>query len=317
VSSPTDPSQRAAQESQREDDVLERIASILARDHIRGGEVHIGDDAAVLLPTVGETLISTDVCVAGVHLDTTLFPIEDLGYKAVVTAFSDIAAMGGRALACVVGVIAPSGGDLDALHHGMAEASQFVNAPIVGGDVTRGRDFAVAVTVLGECAGRGAVLRSGARPGDTLMVTGPLGRAAAGLRRRREGTPLNDELVTAHRRPWPCLAEGVAARDAGAHAMMDLSDGLGIDVHRMADASGVGFALTDIPVAHGATWDEAVSGGEDYELLIATDQPDRLRMIYQDRGLDPLFEIGRVVAQPSLRTLSGSPFVRRGFEHRF
>ena len=82
-------------------------------------------------------------------------------------------------------------------------------------------------------------------PGDELLVTGPLGRSAAGLRRRRAGASLTDELVVAHRRPWPRLDEGMAARGAGVHAMMDLSDGLGLDLHRFADASGVGFELDD------------------------------------------------------------------------
>jgi thiamine-monophosphate kinase len=121
----------------------------------------------------------------------------------------------------------------------------------------------------------GAARLSQWRPGwRRVLVTGPLGRAAAGLRRRRDGAELADELVVAHRRPWPRLAEGMAARGAGVHAMMDLSDGIGIDLHRLADASDVGFALDrDVPVAEGASAEEAISGGEDYELLIATDDP--------------------------------------------
>ena len=300
-----------------EDDVLQRIAAIVGRRIIPEGEVHVGDDAAVLAPFVGEALISTDVAVLGVHLEANLFPLEDLGFKAVASAVSDLAAMGGRPRGAVVAVGSPPGTDLEELHRGIADAAAMTNCPIVGGDLTRSRDVSVAVTVFGECPGRGAVLRSGAKAGDELLVTGPLGRSAAGLRRRRAGAPLEDELVVAHRRPWPRLSEGIAARGAGVHAMMDLSDGLGLDLHRLADASGVGFVLEHVPVAAGATPEEAISGGEDYELLIATDDAPRLRLIFHDRGLLDPITIGHVVASKSERTYNAEEFVRRGWQHQF
>jgi thiamine-monophosphate kinase len=280
------------------------------------GERHGGDDAAVLSPFVGEAIVSTDVAVLGVHLDAELFPLSDLGYKAVATAVSDLAAMGARPRGLVVAVTAPSGTDLESLHQGIAEAAAQANCPVVGGDLSRGNEVAVAVTVFGECPGRGAVMRSGAKAGDELLVTGPLGRASAGLRRRRAGAALSDELVRAHRRPWPLLSEGMAARGAHVHAMMDLSDGLGLDLHRLADASNVGFELTALPVAEGATFEEALSGGEDYELLMATNDPGRLRLMFVDRGLRAPITLGIVVSDRSVRTLAGEPFARRGFEHQ-
>jgi len=250
---PVDPSALTGERARREDDVLERIVTIVGRHTVPKGETHIGDDAAVLAPFVGEALISTDIAVLGVHLDEKLFPLEDLGYKALASAVSDLAAMGGRPRGAVIAVSSPVGTDLEELHRGIADAAAMTGCPIVGGDLTTAHDVSVAVTVFGECPGRGAVLRSGARAGDEILVTGPLGRSAAGLRRRREGASLDDELVVAHRRPWPRLSEGVAARSAGASAMMDLSDGIGIDLHRLADASKVGFELVEIPVARGAT----------------------------------------------------------------
>ena len=313
MSAPTDPTR---EQSQHEDDVLERIAKIVAQDTIPAGERRGGDDAAVLSPFVGEAIISTDVAVLGVHLDAALFPLSDLGYKAVASAVSDLAAMGARPRGLVVAVTAPAGTDLEALHHGVAEAAAQTNCPVVGGDLSRGGDVAVTVTVFGECPGRGAVLRSGAKAGDELLVTGPLGRAAAGLRRRRAGAALSDELVLAHRRPWPLLSEGMAARGAHVHAMMDLSDGLGLDLHRLADASNVGFELSELPVAEGATWEEALSGGEDYELLIATNDPGRLRLMFFDRGLRAPITLGVVVGERDVRTLAGEPLARRGFEHQ-
>lgn len=310
------PTDQTKEQSQHEDDVLERISKIVAQDTIPPGERHGGDDAAVLSPFVGEAIVSTDVAVLGVHLDAELFSLSDLGYKAVATAVSDLAAMGARPRGLVVAVTAPTGTDLESLHHGIAEAAAQTNCPVVGGDLSRANQIAVTVTVFGECPGRGAVLRSGAKAGDELLVTGPLGRAAAGLRRRRAGAELNDELVRAHRRPWPLLSEGMAARGAHVHAMMDLSDGIGLDLHRLADASNVGFVLEEIPVAEGATLEEAISGGEDYELLIATNDPGRLRLMFFDRGLRAPITLGVVVEDNSVRTLGGEAFLRRGFEHR-
>jgi len=100
------------------------------------------------------------------------------------------------------------------------------------------------------------------------------------------------------------------------HAMMDLSDGLGIDLHRFCDASGVGFALDEVPVAEGATIDEAISGGEDYELLMATDDPARLRLVFLDRGLRAPLRIGVVVPDVATRTWRGEEFERRGWQHQ-
>ena len=296
---------------------MERIAAIVGRRAAPDDEVHIGDDAAVLASVPGETVLSTDAAVWGVHLDPALFPLEDLGFKAVAAAVSDLAAMGARPRASVVAVAAPPGTDLEELHRGIADAAAMTNCAVVGGDLTRANDVIVVVTVLGECPSRGAVLRRGAEPGDEILVTGPLGRAAAGLRRRREGAPLDDELVVAHRRPWPRIDEGMAARSAGAHAMMDLSDGLALDLNRLADSSAVGFELDDVPVAAGATFEEAVSGGEDYELVIVTGDAARLRLIFHDRRLRDPITIGRVVAATTTRNYRGEPFAPRGFQHQF
>ena len=98
--------------------------------------------------------------------------------------------------------------------------------------------------------------------------------------------------------------------------MMDLSDGIGLDLHRLADASNVGFELDEVPVARGATLEEALSGGEDYELLMVTDDPDRLRMIFLDRGLRSPIAIGRIVSDRTRRTLRGGEFERKGFQHQ-
>ncbi len=300
----------------REDVTLQRIAAILGSGSPAPGEVFIGDDAAVLSPAVASLVVSTDVAVAGVHLDLDLFTPSDLGFKAVMSAVSDVAAMGGVIRYLLIAVTAPAGSDLDALHQGISEAAHDVGASVVGGDLSTGPALQVAVTVIGEAPASGALLRSGAAAGDFLFVTGPLGRAAAGLRRRREGVDASDELVRAQSRPVARLAQGMAAARAGVSAAMDLSDGVAIDLHRLADASSVGFELTHLPVATGASEREALSGGEDYELLIATSDPEALRREFEISQLPAPVEIGRVIDEGQ-RTLNGRALPREGWQHEF
>jgi thiamine-monophosphate kinase len=299
-----------------EDALLERIARLVSTVAPQMGEIYVGDDAAVLNPFSGKAIISTDVCVLNVHLDGTLFSLEDLGFKAVTTALSDLAAMGAWPRGLVVAVVAPAGTTIDPILIGATTAAQLCDTVIVGGDVAIGLDVAVTVTVFGECPGDGPVTRSGAQPGDGLYVTGPLGRAAAGLRLARTGAPLDTSLVLAQRRPWPRLREGIALRHAGVHAMMDVSDGLALDLHRLADASGVDFELDDVPVAEGATLAEALGGGEDYELLFTTSDPTALVGVQEKWGLSAPRRIGTVVSAGQGRMWRGLPLERVGWQHR-
>ncbi len=201
---------------------------------------------------------------------------------------------------------------------GVAEASAASGCPVVGGDVSEATGLVVAVTVLGavEEGGPPPVSRSGARPGDVLLVTGPCGGSAAGLRELRAGVDRADDEWS-YRRPVARLAEGALARVAGAHAMIDVSDGLSLDLHRLADASEVGFDLSDVPVAAGATLEEALGGGEDYELVIAASraQAEEMRTAFDVGRLRPPLQIGAVVGDARRRTVAGEPLARLGWEH--
>jgi thiamine-monophosphate kinase len=245
----------------------------------------IGDDAAV----IGPLLLACDAVVGGVDF-TAATPPADVGWKAVVANVSDIAAMGGTPRWLLAAVAAPAGTDLDGLVDGVAGAAAEYGCEVVGGDLSSvDGPLVVAVTVVGE-APDGAVLRSGARPGDVIYVTGPLGAAAASGWRRR---------------PVARVAEGQAARRAGATAMIDVSDGLAADLAHLADASGVGFALDRVPVAEGASAEQALHGGEDFELLY-TGPPGLAGIV-----------VGRCVADPGQRTLAGSPLPPGGWQHRW
>jgi thiamine-monophosphate kinase len=157
-------------------------------------------------------------------------------------------------------------------------------------------------------------------PGDVIFVTGPCGASAAGLRVLRIGVadgPDEAPLAAAYRRPLARLAEGQAARLSGAHAMIDVSDGLALDLHRLADASEVGFVLDGVPVTEGATLDEALGGGEDYELLVVIGPADVDG--YRERcaatGMRSPFRIGVVVADQADRRLGADPLGPIGWQH--
>ena len=259
-----------------EDEVLERIRGILGNGI---GTFGLRDDAAVVdVPGGGSVVVSVDSTVEGVHVDLSVCSAADLGWKALMGALSDLAAMGASPLGSLVALCVPGGsghGEVAlGVMGGVAEASTATGCPVVGGDVSAAGELVVAVTVLGAIEGdAAAVSRSGASAGDALLVTGPCGGSAAGLRELRAGAAgavgSGAGSGDAYRRPVARLREGEAARRAGATAMIDISDGLALDLHRLADASDVGFALESVPVADGATLEEALGGGEDYELLIA------------------------------------------------
>jgi thiamine-monophosphate kinase len=252
--------------------------------------VGVGDDAAVLAPSHGHKLVvTTDVLVEGLDFTAALSEPEDWGWKAVAANLSDLAAMGAEARWLVLALTVPGPtpvGTLERVYAGVGEACRSFGVALVGGDVSAGPALSMAVTALGEA--ERPVLRSGARPGDRLAVTGPLGAAAAGLGLLRRGDRAAGELLgrfsglaAAHRRPTPALAMGLALARAGASAMIDVSDGLAGDALHVAEASQVGLEVHDatVPLAPGVAeaaallgldpLELALGGGEDFVLAAA------------------------------------------------
>lgn len=288
------------------------------------------DDAGVIATPGGESLVvSVDSVIEGVHFDLSFCAPSDVGWKALMQALSDLAAMGASPLGALIALGVPAsegaaeggggGGPLAlGVTDGLAEASAASGCPVVGGDISSAGQLVVAVTVLGTVPeGAPPVSRSGARPGDVVMVTGSCGGSAAGLRELRAAAAGADARQS-YRRPVARVREGTVARESGAHAMIDVSDGLALDLHRLADASGVGFSLEDIPVAAGATFEEALGGGEDYELVFAVAEDDVVAMAgrFDDAGLDEPIRLGRIVEDPELRVMGTSPLERLGWQHR-
>ncbi|HKE99300.1 MAG TPA: thiamine-phosphate kinase [Actinomycetes bacterium] len=255
-----------------------------------GIEVGIGDDAAVVSLTPGWRLVATtDVLVEGRHFSERLSSPRDWGWKAVAVNLSDLAAMGARPLALLLALTVPEPTPLerlDRLYEGVAQACAELGVALAGGDVSGGPVLSLAVTALGEA--ERPVTRAGARPGDRLAVTGPLGAAAAGLALLERGDAAaralldrHPALAAAHRRPRPALAAGARLARAGAHAMIDVSDGLAADALHLAEASGLGLAVHGalVPLAPGVEQAAgllgrdplalALGGGEDFVLAVA------------------------------------------------
>ena len=262
------------------------LARIFPRLPAYGGTVvGPGDDAAVIAATGYPLVITTDVLVQDRHFRLGWGTGADLGWRAAMQNLADVAAMGAVPTTVVVGLVLPpqvAVSWVEDLADGFAQACGPHQVGVVGGDLTSGDRLVVAVTAHGMMADGEPLLRSGARPGDVLAVSGPLGRARAGLEMLDQGRSEPAELIEAFLRPAPPLADGPAAVRDGAHALMDISDGLARDATRMAHASGVLVDLdpdllaSDVealaaPAAEvGAdplTW--VLGGGEDHGLLAA------------------------------------------------
>jgi thiamine-monophosphate kinase len=245
----------------------------------QGVEVGIGDDAAVLALTPGRKLVvTTDVLVEGQHFSAELSAPADWGWKAVAVNCSDVAAMGALPRWLVLALTVPAETPLellDQVYAGIREACGAFAVDLVGGDVSLGPALSLGVTALGEA--ERVVTRAGARPGDRLVVSGPLGAAAAGLALLRRDDEAAQELLgrfpalaAAHRRPCPDLGAGPRLAQAGATAMPDVSDGLAGDALHLAEASSTGLEIDDpsVPLAPGVREAAALLGRDPVELAL-------------------------------------------------
>ncbi|MEX2539924.1 MAG: thiamine-phosphate kinase [Actinomycetota bacterium] len=286
---------------------IERMRSWLPEGSAVAG---IGDDAAVMRTGDGGLIVAaTDALVEGTHFRLDWSDPSDVGFKSVSVNVSDVAAMGACPRWLLLALGAPpetSEEVLRGLYAGIDDACREYRTELVGGDTVRAPVLTLAVTVIGSVDGE-PVRRSGAEVGDVLAVTGPLGRAAVGvnllLSQDAKAVIPEDAIacMDAHRRPRARLDAGTHLRSIGAHAAIDISDGLASDARRLAGASGVGVEidLDLVPVAPEArrvaearSWDIeplVLGGGEDFELLVA------LPLEALDKA--DWIEIGRVVPE--------------------
>ena len=251
------------------------------------GTIGIGDDCAVMPTGEGELLFSTDLLMEGVHFLRNESSPEDVGWKAAAVNLSDIAAMGGTPVATFLSIALPKdaqGEWADRFIEGYTDISRQYDVPLLGGDTTSSlRDIAVNVGILGRCPSGRRLMRNGAKVGETIYVTGPLGDSAGGLQAILKGIERTEDvtrLICRHKRPIPRIEAGRLLMESGkAGAMMDISDGIGSDLRHIMKASGVG-AVIDlerlplspelVSVCKEQGWDiyeMATSGGEDFELM--------------------------------------------------
>jgi thiamine-monophosphate kinase len=304
---------------------------------LSGKKSLIGDDCAVLNPRAGhELLVTTDLCLEGVHFRRDWHPANSVGHRCLARGLSDIAAMAGEPLAAFLSLGLPKDIQqewVDGFLSGFLGLAKRFGVPLAGGDTGESKSGIVAdVMVVGSAPRGKAVRRAGAKPGDFIYVTGTLGRSAATLdvlrrnlkafnRRERGGSAERAKKTQDDPQfyPEPRIAVGRRLR-ALANSMIDLSDGLSTDLAHICEESGVGAELEAeaIPVAREATMTQALHGGEDYELLFTASEkkviPARIAAV-------AVRKIGRVTRDPRqmmwLRAPDGErvPMPISGWEH--
>ena len=283
----------------------------------------IGDDCAILdVASISNLLVTTDMLMDGRHFQLEQHGPERVGYKALAVNLSDIAAMAGVPRAALVAVALPQhrAGELaQGIYAGMESLAERFHVDLIGGDTNAWNGpLVICVTLLGEATARGPVTRSGAKPGDVILVTGPLGGSLHAGR---------------HLRPEPRVAEALAIHErAPLHAMIDISDGLASDLsHILTESGGLGAVLDEsaIPIHPDArdlsqsdgvpAIEHALCDGEDFELCVVVSPEHAARLLAEPPAGTTLFRIGEITAAQglTLRSSDGTlrPISSRGFDH--
>lgn len=320
-----------------EDELIAGLREICATAAPEKLVLGIGDDAAVWRPSRSNlSVITTDALVEDVHFTLDAMSAREVGWRALAANLSDIAAMGARPVLATIalGVNARSDGAwIRAAYEGMAALARRSGCALAGGDITRSPAIVLAITVVGEVRPSNLKRRGGARPGDVVAVTGPLGASRAGLRLlcARPDLAAGDgyeHVLRAFRTPEPRLAQGRwlgASRNV--HALMDSSDGLSTDLARLCAASGVGATVEDVPVDPDARavalvlGDDpdayALDGGEDFALIAAIDRRaySYIAARFAARFGEPLLRLGAVVPGGGVRRIDGAEIRSQGWDH--
>jgi len=297
----------------RETEIIHRIRQ-LAHESRRDPSIikTIGDDAAIVRPRAGEDLVFTsDFVLEGRHFTLDTHKPGDIGHKALARSLSDLAAMGSEPVFCLVALAVPAtlrSSWIDHFYNGLLALAARCKITLAGGDLARFEKIAVDVTCCGRVPRGKALLRGGAKPGDRIYVTGELGGSAHGFATKQGAA------WRRHLRPEPRIAAGIALRKLGISSCMDLSDGLSLDLARLCTESGVSAEIGPaLPVAPHASLDEALHGGEDYELLFTASS--RIKIRGEIAGL-PVTTIGVIASDHPGQVRFDARILRpKGFDH--
>lgn len=288
--------------------IIQSIARRAARQPTVAALVKgIGDDCAILRPQAGKDLVFTsDFLIEDRHFTRATYTPADIGHKALARSLSDLAAMGATPVFCLVSLAVPNelgAGFIRSFYNGLLKLAKRYGISLAGGDLAAADKVFADITCCGSVPRGKSMLRSAAKPGDLIHVTGKLGGAAHAL---RAGPKTHHWKRLA--RPKPRIEEGLQLLRAGVMACIDISDGLLLDLHRLCLASGVSAQLNDeIPRAPDVSIDEALGGGDDYELLYTA--PSSLRNV-------PGYQIGTITAENAGRiSRSGKHLKPAGFQH--
>lgn len=295
----------------RETEIIQNIRQI-AGYHGKNLVKGIGDDAAVFRPRDGEDLVFTsDFVLEDRHFTLDTHGAADIGHKALARSLSDLAAMGSEPVFCLVSLAIPATLNqtwIRGFYRGLLALANRYKMTLAGGDLARFEKVVVDVICCGRVPRGRAVLRSGAKPGDRIYVTGALGGSAHGFSTKRGLS------WRRHIRPEPRVAAGIALRKLGISACMDLSDGLSLDLARLCNESYAGAEIgPHLPIAPRASLREALHGGEDYELLFTASK--RTKVSNEIAGL-PVTDIGSITrGHPGQIYFAGKLLRPKGFDH--
>jgi len=294
-------------------ELLRRIQKRLPKATRGGLLVGVGDDCAVFRQRADEDLLyTTDLFVEGTHFRRESLPARAVGRKALTRGMSDIAAMGGDPRLCLVSLALPKWAGtrwVDGFYRGLVGLAEETRTVVAGGDLSVADQLVCDIVVCGTAPRGKAMRRDGASPEDGIYVSGSLGGAALGLRTG------SGAAWRRHSKPEARLRLGRHLRRRGwVTAAMDLSDGLSLDLHRLCQASGVS-AIVDrpVPVFHGATLEDALHGGDDYELLFTARQNARVSRSFE--GI-PLTRVGTITGgTPESVEFFGRKLSPGGWDH--
>ncbi|MGZ4877816.1 MAG: thiamine-phosphate kinase [Candidatus Angelobacter sp.] len=311
----------------KERSLVKHIRQMAASSSNKAVKIGIGDDCAILRLSPGfELLVTTDLCLEDVHFRRAWHPATVVGHHCLTRGLSDIAAMGGEPLACFLSLGLPE--DLpqawvNGFLRGLLALARRFKVQLAGGDVSAASKITADIIVTGQVPAGKALLRSGANPGDRIYVTGSLGGSAATLKRLYAGKKIKPTRSNAHFYPTPRLEVGAWLRKHRcASAMIDLSDGLSVDLAHICQESRVSAKITAsrLPLGKGADLALALHGGEDYELLFTA--PSRAKVPAQIAGIT-ITEIGEIRNRgdywSAIQILEDNgrvrPLPQRGWEH--